>query len=370
MNKGNKILTVILIILIVVGIGFLIWKNGETKQGNNTSDTTNTNNITNTTNTTSDKKINNNVLESSVSKAIIEILNEEIYKDVSEKEGTIGAEGHKILKSEMKDGKIYAYVVAEYGVYKLEDDQVFPVSASASPITLVFDTDDTYGYKMIKYILPSDDGDEAWLSSLKEMLPEDLIESAKSINYSDDLYQNQIKTYVELLKTNKTNGDNKDDAKQALLDVMNSKQKFIDEENKEVYFKNFEIVENQTAKVKEYAFVDMDQDGIEELVIYTTSDYGAYIVLHYENNKVYGYMIGVRSLENLKTDGSFMASSGANSVEYLRMTFNKNNYKVNTEAVYDATDKTYKINNKDVSEKEIKEYEEKWNKKENVKWSK
>ena len=43
------------------------------------------------------------------------------YKDVNNKEGTIGAEGHKILKSEIKNNQIYAYVVAEYGVYKLEN---------------------------------------------------------------------------------------------------------------------------------------------------------------------------------------------------------------------------------------------------------
>ena len=152
------------------------------------------------------------------------------------------------------------------------------------------------------------------------------------------------------------------DTKQLLLNVMNNKQKFIDEDNNEVYFKDFKIVENQTAKVDKYAFVDMDKDGTEELVIYTTSDYGAYVILHYENNKVYGYMIGVRSLENLKTDGSFMGSSGANSNEY--------SYSIKTEAVYDGTDKIYKINNEKVSEKEIKEYVENWNKKENVSWSK
>ena len=170
--------------------------------------------------------------------------------------------------------------------------------------------------------------------------------------------------------TDTTSNSSKTDTNQLLLDVMNNEEKFINKDNKEVYLKDFKIVEEQTAKVDKYAFVDMDKDGIEELVIYTTSDYGAYVILHYENNKVYGYMIGVRSLENLKTDGSFMGSSGANSNEYSRMTFNKNSYSIKTEAVYDGTDKIYKINNEKVSEKEIKEYVENWNKKENVSWSK
>ena len=170
--------------------------------------------------------------------------------------------------------------------------------------------------------------------------------------------------------TDTTSNSSKTDTNQLLLDVMNNEEKFINKDNKEVYLKDFKIVEEQTAKVDKYAFVDMDKDGIEELVIYTTSDYGAYVILHYENNKVYGYMIGVRSLENLKTDGSFMGSSGANSNEYSRMTFNKNSYNLETEAVYDGTNKDYKINNANVSEKEIKEYVENWNKKENVSWSK
>ena len=51
---------------------------------------------------------------------------------------------------------------------------------------------ETIGYNMIKYLVPSDEGDEAWLASLKEMFPEELISEAKSINYKDDYYQNQI----------------------------------------------------------------------------------------------------------------------------------------------------------------------------------
>ena len=363
MSQGSKILLVLAIILVLIGAGSFIGKNIEKKSVKNEVNYGDAiNEILNTTN----KTINDNVLELSVKKALIEVVDERNYKDVSNREGTTGAEGHKVLKSEIKNNQIYAYVVAEYGVYKLENDEVTPVSASASPITLIFDMDEANGYKMIKYLVPSDEGDEAWMTSLKEMFPENLISEATSVNYKDDFYQNQIKEYVETLKSENTSNS----TKQLLLNVMNNKQKFLDEYNKEVFFKDFKIVENQTAKVDKYAFVDMDKDGTEELVIYTTSDYGAYVILHYENNKVYGYMIGVRSLENLKTDGSFMGSSGANSSEYSRMTFNKNSYSIKTEAVYDATNKVYEIDNTSVSEKQIKEYVENWNKKENVSWSK
>lgn len=154
-----------------------------------------------------------------------------------------------------------------------------------------------------------------------------------------------------------------------LLDVMNNKQKFIDENNNEILLKDLEIVESQKAEVSKYAFVDLDKDGTQELVIYTTSDYGAYVILHYSEEKVYGYMIGIRSLENLKADGSFTGSNGVNSTQYLRMTFDKNTYNVNIEAVYDINNNIYKINNNNVSLEDIKEYVENWNKKANIEWN-
>lgn len=346
MKKGRRVLLILFIIIVVVGIAFLLWKKGILKIDFSI-------NTNNTVSDTNNQTVNDTVLELSVKKALIEVVNEKHYKDITDKTGTTAAEGHKILRSEIKDNQIYAYVVAEYGVYQLEKGKSTPVSASASPITLILDRKEENGYTMIKYLLPSDGGDAAWLSSLKEMFPADLIDEARAVNYTDDFYQNQIKSYLETLKSTSKTGtqsttnnvtNNTNEVKQVLLSVMNNKQKLINEDNKEVLLKEFKIVENQTAKVDKYAFVDLDGDGVQELVIYTTSDYGAYVILHYENSKVYGYMIEVRSLENLKADGSFMGSSGANSNEYLRMTFNKNSYSTKTEAVYDGTNKIYKIN--------------------------
>lgn len=356
MKKFSKILFVVIIAVVI----FFIGRNTANKTNNNTIIDDSQNMISNTV-----AQKDNNSLESYIKKAIIEIVNEKLYKDVTDKTEKVLAEGHKTLKTEEKYGKIYVYVVAEYGVYELENDEIMPVSASASPITIVLDSSD---YRMIEYSLPSDNGDEAWMASLKEMFPEDLISEVTSVDYKEEFYQEQIKKYFE--DENIIAKQDSENIKQILLDVMNSKHKFIDENNKNVYFKDFEIVEGQTAEVETYAFVDMDDDGIEELIIYTTSDYGAYVILHYENKEVYGYMIGIRSLENLKADGTFIESNGADSHEYSRMKFNKNEYSIETEAIYDRIDKIYKINDTDVSEKEIKDYTEKWSKKEDVSWSK
>ena len=189
MSKGSKILLFLLIIVVIVGAGFFIWRNVGGKLNSNN---------------TAGEKINDNVLELSVKKALIEIANEEYYNDASDKTNLTPAEGHKILKAEVKDNQIYAYVVAEYGVYSLENNEATPASATATPIVLVFNMGTEQGYEMAKYLVPKDGDDEAWMTSLKEIFPEDLIKEATSIDYKDSFYRNQIESYVQTLKSSDT----------------------------------------------------------------------------------------------------------------------------------------------------------------------
>ena len=100
--------------------------------------------------------------------------------------------------------------------------------------------------------------------------------------------------------------------------------------------------------------------------MYTDSNYGAYLIFHFYNNKIYGYVIGIRSLENLKKDGSFMGSNGADSSVYSKMSFEKDKYTIKEEAVNDGTNNVYKINNKNVTVEEINEFVQNWNLKEDV----
>lgn len=359
MKKELKVLLIILILIVILGVGFFVWKSTQ-----NTPDNSSINSIENPTNT----KVNDSSLEPYVKQAIIDIAKKEI-NGYSETDKGAYSEGHKILSSEIKNNQLYVYVVAEYGFYTLENEEISVVSASSSPITIIFNIEENNTYKMETYLLPSNDGDEEWLNSLQEMFPANLINEVKNTNYKDSFYQNQIKSYL-LNSNNESTAVSSSSKRELLLNVMNSKQQFITEDNTKVFFKDFKIVENQTAKVDKYAFVDLDKDGVDELVIYTTSDYGAYVILHIEDNNVYGYKINVRALENLKVDGSFMGSNSANSSEYLRISFNKNSYTLTTEAVYDGTNQIYKIDNSTVSKAEIDKYVENWDKKENVSWNK
>lgn len=333
MKKGLYYLLIVLVIFAVSG--FFVYKKIDTKE-----------------------KINDTVLELSTKKAIIQIANKEFeIEDI----GVVSyAEGHKILGYEIKNDKINAYVVAEYGVYNINDKT--PMSASASAIKLIFSKNEIEGYyNLVDYKIPEDG--KNYEKTLKEIFPENLIKDATAANYSDKFYQEQIQSYLQV-----TSDDN-DKIQTLLKDVMNNKKEFTTENNKEVLLKDFVIIDDEKAQVDKYATVDMDSDGIEELIILTTSEYGSYVVLHYENGIIYGYKIGIRSLESLKKDGTFIGSSGATSNEYLTMSFDKNKYKTTAFAIYDTVNNVYEVEGKKVSEEFAKEYTDKWAERESVEWN-
>lgn len=186
-------------------------------------------------------------------------------------------------------------------------------------------------------------------------------------NYNNSSLENNVQNNsINIYENEDLNIDV--DINTRLFDVMNSCITFIDSTNNRVMFNEYKISNEEKAVPSKYAYVDLDNDGIEELVVLTTSDYGAYIILKYQDNNIYGHMIGIRSFEKLKVDGSFIGSSGANNNEYLTITFNENKYSLNKEAVFDENNQIYQIKGKGVTKDEINTFVEEWNKKENVKW--
>lgn len=158
--------------------------------------------------------------------------------------------------------------------------------------------------------------------------------------------------------------------KEILINAMNSKQTFIAESGEEILFNEYVLPNEKTTEAEEYAFVDLDKDGIEELAVLTTADYGEYIVFRYEevSEKVYAYLIGIRAFQEVKTDGSFRGSNGADSHSYLEMEFVDNKVQIKTIAVDDGMIGEYKINGEAVTKEKINEYVNAWNQKENVEW--
>ena len=71
-------------------------------------------------------------------------------------------------------------------------------------------------------------------------------------------------------------------------------------------------------KIWDFAAVDLDRDGEEEVVLFAVGaagDMGGKLILHQIGDKVYGYISDNRTLEELKTDGTFLFSDPTGVVE-------------------------------------------------------
>lgn len=167
----------------------------------------------------------------------------------------------------------------------------------------------------------------------------------------------------------------KDASKDLLTAVLNNEKTFITEEGEAVLLKSYSVGNGELAaplyaNPVEYVFVDFNEDKTDEMVINISADYGAYLVLHCNGLDVYGYEFGVRALQALKTDGSFMGSNGAASNYYCRLTFEDNKANVKYTAIKDSTMNQFELNGKECSIEELNEYINDWNLKKAVEWIK
>lgn len=152
--------------------------------------------------------------------------------------------------------------------------------------------------------------------------------------------------------------------------VLNNEVKFVNEDNKELFFKEYmQVYKESTENPKiKYTVFDFDGDSKDEMIvrIEVFSD-GFYLILNNEDATVYGFEEVYRGLKDLKTDGTYMASGGASSNGVLRDEFEKNKRIQVTLAEMDMG--KFQIDGKDVSEKEYQEYVDEFNKKENVEFT-
>lgn len=92
--------------------------------------------------------------------------------------------------------------------------------------------------------------------------------------------------------------------KTALIHVMNSKARFIDENGESVLLDDYKspvVAENVTLNAKKYTLVDLNSDGTNELIIYCANEAGLYIILHYNSTdqSVYGFSLDAYSFLDL-----------------------------------------------------------------------
>ena len=113
--------------------------------------------------------------------------------------------------------------------------------------------------------------------------------------------------------------------------VLQNTEPFINEENEAMrlqeWINRFTDVD---MAISHLAFIDLDGDGVSELVLrmaYSGNEYGS-LVLHRENSAVYCYELVFRAFWDLKADGTFAFTSGAGDFGFGRLQFSKNAYSV------------------------------------------
>jgi len=163
---------------------------------------------------------------------------------------------------------------------------------------------------------------------------------------------------------------NKNSTDDLLLNILNNEQTFIDESNQNVYLKDYKLKENKDITIipQKYVLIDFDNDGINELVVYVSENYGAYIIFHMYDENIYGFEFMEREIIDLKIDGSFIQSEGAGINSYSRLSFNKNKNEILEEAYLNETNNVYRINGEKTTVENAYKYKQEFSKKENVNW--
>lgn len=175
-----------------------------------------------------------------------------------------------------------------------------------------------------------------------------------------------------------------DNSNDILLSVLYNKKPFITAKGTTVYLKDYKPFYKYADSVdyyeknivfvpRDYTFVDLDKDGKEELIVAESPYADTYLILHKENEKIYGYSLYTRWFQALKKDGSFMSSGGALINDYNTITFNENTYTVSAFAKYYFTEENsnsnvFEIDGKTVSHEEIKKFADDWEKRPEAEW--
>jgi uncharacterized protein YecT (DUF1311 family) len=184
----------------------------------------------------------------------------------------------------------------------------------------------------------------------------------------------------EAINTKQPSENNKNLAMNAYKAVLQNKAEFYSTDNKKnIYLNDFltnKKLYDTTLKVTRFAVLDMDGDKIPEVVLeLTAGDYPEfYEILHYMDDKVYGYFKVYRGLEMLKVDGTFWSSGGASDNECGKLRFNSNAYETDVLGYMKSSQDngnltiSYSINNKPVTKEAFDSFTKEQNGKKGVDW--
>ncbi len=117
-------------------------------------------------------------------------------------------------------------------------------------------------------------------------------------------------------------------------------------------------------KWKEYTVIDLDDDGVNELVyLVDPGSGGFYIIFHVIDGEVYGYSELYRFIGFLYKDRTFVSESGAGWYNFRRITsFNKEGYTIEelARAEQPHAEQLYYIGDEEVDEATFRDYTAQW----------
>lgn len=91
-------------------------------------------------------------------------------------------ECHKILDYEVKNNKIYVYVVAQYGIFMKNENEINSVDSRNVTLTIIYDNS------------KNSQGTYSQLD-IKESIPDEL-KNKINVDFYDDYYNNQLNKYL------------------------------------------------------------------------------------------------------------------------------------------------------------------------------
>ena len=171
-------------------------------------------------------------------------------------------------------------------------------------------------------------------------------------------------------QTNTSENANPIEKSELLLGVLRNETKFIDEDGKEIYLKDYKLTDSTLDAVYEmHTWVDFDSDGQNELVVYVTPKTGVYLVFHIENGQVFCFEFAGRGMLFLKEDGTYVGSEGAAIQGYYSLNFKNLTYEEMELAYIDDLKKEFRLDGNNATEEEFEVFYVDFCKKKDVTWS-
>lgn len=153
------------------------------------------------------------------------------------------------------------------------------------------------------------------------------------------------------------------------IDILNNNAAFVDQSGNSIYLKDYRSTNfSETPVITKYALVDLNNDGLQEMVAYASQDYGFYIIFYKQKESFYSFEMTEREMVDLKQDGTFMQSESALISKYMQLSFDSDPPITIEKAYKNDIDNIYRIDDSDVTYDEFNNYENSFIDKVSVDW--